>query len=250
MWEALQQNRLNNYLQRNGSHPADYVYCISEMATPFVLNITPVGVDFVELDATCSLYVEITRLDFNTIKRITIRQGFVAKTITILGHDGYKATFTLAGNPEGAGWQKQHVLNMQQYLRAYFPYRQTSSIKKAIALLVVLPLMGIGLYSLFFRPAPDPDAWKTKDNSTMAYVMMQEFVKDELVSPGSAKFPYSYNNDPHVTVKKESEGHIYRISGYVDSQNAFGAILRNRYRGSIEQIDSTNWRLVALDFDN
>ena len=35
----------------------------------------------------------------------------------------------------------------------------------------------------------NPNAWKTEDNSIMAYIMMEGFVKRQLKSPGSAKFP-------------------------------------------------------------
>lgn len=95
---------------------------------------------------------------------------------------------------------------------------------------------------------PKEPKWKTTDNSIMAYVMMQEFVKDRLVSPASAKFPYGLRNNQDVTVKKN--GDEYTIFGYVDSQNRFGAMLRTYYSGVIRQIDDKNWRLAALDFED
>jgi len=102
---------------------------------------------------------------------------------------------------------------------------------------------GIGIFLTdFFKPEP-PDAWKTRDNSIDAYVMMQDFVKRRLVSPSSAKFPYT--NDKDITIEKD--GYEYVIFGYVDSQNVFGAMVRNYYSGVVKQIDDINWELVTLD---
>lgn len=90
-------------------------------------------------------------------------------------------------------------------------------------------------------------AWETEDNSLTAYVMMQEFVKEQLVSPDSAKFPLSYKSDPDVSVRKEGSSRVYRISGYVDSQNMFGAMVRTWYSGAVEQMDKTRWELESLE---
>jgi uncharacterized membrane protein len=89
----------------------------------------------------------------------------------------------------------------------------------------------------------DPNTWKKQDNSIMAYVMMQDFVKRRLVSPNSAKFPYT--NDADVTIEKD--GYEYVIFSYVDSQNGFGAMLRTYYSGVVKQIDDKKWELVILD---
>jgi hypothetical protein len=97
----------------------------------------------------------------------------------------------------------------------------------------------------FFKPEA-PDAWKTKDNKTMAYVMMQNFVKDQLKSPGSAKFEWI--TEPACTIEKE--GFEYRISSWVDSQNDFRALIRTRFSGIVRQADKDNWELLALEFED
>jgi len=79
----------------------------------------------------------------------------------------------------------------------------------------------------------------------MAYIMMQGFVKERLVSPASAKFPRMNNYD----VKIQKDEHIYFIQGYVDSQNSFGAMLRTYYSGAVIQEDEKYWSLFKLDFD-
>lgn len=87
------------------------------------------------------------------------------------------------------------------------------------------------------------DAWQTKDNSTMAYIMMQDFVKRRLKSPASAKFPFASEQD--ISIQKDE--HEYVIFAYVDSQNSFGAMIRTYYSGVVKQIDAENWQLVTLD---
>jgi hypothetical protein len=116
-------------------------------------------------------------------------------------------------------------------------------------ILTPLFLLGFGIYFGFFWNAPvqreDPNAWKTKDNTTMAYVMMQNFVKDRLKSPGSAKFEWI--TEPACTIEKN--GVEYRISSWVDSQNTLGAMIRTRFFGIVRQIDKDNWELLALEFE-
>jgi hypothetical protein len=115
-------------------------------------------------------------------------------------------------------------------------------------ILTPLFLLGFGIYMGFFWNAPvqkeDPGAWKTKDNTTMAYVMMQNFVKERLESPASAKFEWI--TEPACTIEKD--GFDYTVSSWVDSQNALGTMLRTRFSGVIRQIDKDNWQLVSLDF--
>ncbi|MCL2139364.1 MAG: hypothetical protein FWH41_07525, partial [Treponema sp.] len=105
------------------------------------------------------------------------------------------------------------------------------------------------IYFGFFWTAPvvkeDPNAWKTQDNKTMAYVMMQNFVKEYLVSPASAKFEWITEPDCQIT----KEGFDYRISSWVDSQNNLGVMVRTRFAGVVRQIDKDNWELQALEFE-
>lgn len=91
----------------------------------------------------------------------------------------------------------------------------------------------------------DPDAWRTRDDSVEAYIMMQRFVKRHLISPGTAKFPGVLDRIDHVTALGNQ---TYRIISYVDSQNAFGAMLRTRFVGKIKQVGDGEWRLISLNF--
>lgn len=97
-------------------------------------------------------------------------------------------------------------------------------------------------------PQPRPDDWRQRDNSGMAYIMMEKFVKERLKSPGSAKFPGLLDGQSdHV---KPVGNHRYEISSWVDAQNAFGALMRCRFRGVIEQVSKDRWVLVSLALDD
>jgi hypothetical protein len=78
-------------------------------------------------------------------------------------------------------------------------------------------------------------AAKYRPTKAGAYLVCQEFVKDYggLKAPGSAQFP-AYS-DSHVTVQavpnlrgvaSTKKRPIYRVTGIVDAENSFGALLR------------------------
>ena len=59
---------------------------------------------------------------------------------------------------------------------------------------------------------------------------VQEAVKEQLLSPKSADFPWSFN-EYNITYQGESEDglYMYSVESYVDSENAFGVEIRNDY---------------------
>lgn len=67
---------------------------------------------------------------------------------------------------------------------------------------------------------------KPKCSSSMAHVMAGNFVKRELRSPSTAKFPYTSDRD---VVVNDLGNCRFSISSYVDSQNGFGAMIRSRF---------------------
>jgi hypothetical protein len=126
------------------------------------------------------------------------------------------------------------------------PPEKRSQVKQRY-ILTPLFLLGFGIYMGFFWKAPevkeDPDAYKTKDNKTTAYTMMQGFVNEYLKSPGSAKFEWI--SEPDCKIERNET--IYVITSWVDSQNSFGALVRTKFNGMVEQIDNNNWKLRYLN---
>jgi hypothetical protein len=82
------------------------------------------------------------------------------------------------------------------------------------------------------KPAPTPGD---------AHLICQQFVKDRLRSPSTAKF--ADLND----VKAFKEAGHFTVLGYGDSQNGFGAQVRTRYTCSVEPTTGDKWRLLSLD---
>jgi hypothetical protein len=82
------------------------------------------------------------------------------------------------------------------------------------------------------------------NNATMAYLMCQEFVKDDLKAPATAKFPdisevsiiSTFSNDPNR----------YKVNGYVDAENGFGALLRSRFTCNISYSGNDKWTINEL----
>ncbi|TCD47130.1 hypothetical protein [Chlorobium sp. N1] len=87
--------------------------------------------------------------------------------------------------------------------------------------------------------------WQSKDNSSTAYVMLQDHVRGRLKAPSTAKFPWMGGTDVIVI----REGQEYTVHSYVDSQNSFGAMIRNSYTGRMRQVSEYGWQFVSLEFD-
>jgi predicted nucleic acid-binding Zn-ribbon protein len=76
----------------------------------------------------------------------------------------------------------------------------------------------------------------------MAYA--EHIVETRLKAPSTAKFswPSEWNM---VEIDKQ---HI-RISSYVDSQNSYGAMLRNHFTVTLKSTDNNDWTLENIKFD-
>lgn len=78
----------------------------------------------------------------------------------------------------------------------------------------------------------------------MAHTMAGNFVKRQLKAPSSAKFPYT--SDPQVSVTELGRCRFSVVS-YVDSQNAFGAMIRSHFTVVMEsEPDGQVWRAHDL----
>lgn len=63
------------------------------------------------------------------------------------------------------------------------------------------------------------------------YEFCKREVERELLAPGTARFPE--RNDPDLLIHVNQGSAL--VLGYVDSENAFGALLRSRFRCTYEQ---------------
>ena len=78
-------------------------------------------------------------------------------------------------------------------------------------------------------------------NDVEAWTVMQEFVTDKLVSPSSAEFPWC-----DVSNVTNLGGGRYKVKGYVDSENSFGAMIRTDFEGVVVNKGGGSWGLESL----
>jgi hypothetical protein len=86
---------------------------------------------------------------------------------------------------------------------------------------------------------------KACSDTTMAFVMSQEFVKRSLKAPSTAEFPWITDDQVAVSPKPDCGFHVV---AWVDAQNGFGAQIRSRYVVDLKYLDgSGEWQLTAIN---
>jgi len=88
---------------------------------------------------------------------------------------------------------------------------------------------------------PGPDV----GGATLAYIMCQDFIEDRLTAPKSAEWPS--HTEISITRFSDREDEAYRVTGYLDSQNRMGAMIRIYYVCDIAYLGDDQWRLEKLD---
>jgi hypothetical protein len=85
---------------------------------------------------------------------------------------------------------------------------------------------------------------------TAAQLICQQFVTNDLVAPSTAKFP-SLLEQTVYTIQGKTDA--FRVIGYVDAQNGFGAMIRNYYTCDVQYEGSSNGKdkftLLNLDLN-
>ncbi len=82
-------------------------------------------------------------------------------------------------------------------------------------------------------------------NATTAFSICKQFVEKRLRAPASAKFPPSSE-----AATTDMGGGRFRVLSYVDSQNGFGALIRNNFDCSVRWTSGTSWSLDKLDLQS
>ena len=114
----------------------------------------------------------------------------------------------------------------------------------AIVVAIVIAL-GFWIHSASSpRPSSRPAQWKSArdiyGDEFCAWIMAKQFVEDRLKSPGTAEYGWQ-SQDECVT---DLGGQQYRIEGWVDAQNSFGAKMRSDFTLTIQYQGNRNWHLV------
>lgn len=107
---------------------------------------------------------------------------------------------------------------------------------------------GSALVAASAAPMAKPETWDDREpNKVDAWLMAQNFVRRGLKSPSSADFgsvfgEYQRTDD---VVDYDPQAKTYDVHGWVDSQNAFGAKLRTRFRVKLVRASKDEWRTVG-----
>lgn len=73
------------------------------------------------------------------------------------------------------------------------------------------------------------------DDLTVCWLLSKDEVKQQLKSPSSAKFPFSYADEDVMITKS---GNTYTVKSWVDAENSFGAKIRCNFDVKLEKIGS------------
>jgi len=82
-------------------------------------------------------------------------------------------------------------------------------------------------------------------DKTEAYIMSQQFVKNCLKAPSTAKFPRAIEWEGHTT---QIDSRTFLINSWVDSQNSFGAMLRTKFSCKVQYKGNDQWTCLDIDF--
>ena len=103
----------------------------------------------------------------------------------------------------------------------------------------VLSMMGCDMSEFKSLDEIEAVPFEQRDDSSMAQIMSEGFVKKALKSPSTAKFPGVFSDSPAQVIKIGVQK--YKIVSWVDAQNSFGAMIRNQYSIILTQDEPHNW---------
>lgn len=86
---------------------------------------------------------------------------------------------------------------------------------------------------------------KKCSDTTMAFVMSQEFVKRNLKAPSTAEFPWITDDQVAISTRP---GCAFHVIAWVDAQNGFGAQIRSNYVVDLKLLDDEagSWQMTDI----
>ena len=107
-------------------------------------------------------------------------------------------------------------------------------------------MVAITFFIILALGSSDDESKNSSYYKMLAYNTASEYVKLELKSPSSAKFPGLTQKSNHVIVKGDGE---FKISSWVESKNSFGVMIRSNWSckaiiGSNDKVKISN---LAID---
>lgn len=99
--------------------------------------------------------------------------------------------------------------------------------------------------------SPEEKAAATKEQAMSeikyeAKWQCRKFMERSLKAPSTAEFQSVNDFSAELYVSEGDGGHFsYKVAGYVDAQNSFGAKIRTRFNCAVRKVGDT-WQLVEL----
>jgi hypothetical protein len=90
-----------------------------------------------------------------------------------------------------------------------------------------------------------PQAKRDEGDVSEAWVMATNFVKDSLKSPSTAKWGWQTGRGNEGERVAYHGNGTYTVSGWVDSQNAFGATVRTNWTVGLKDHGSGKWTATS-----
>ena len=108
------------------------------------------------------------------------------------------------------------------------------------------------LLKIFYSPSPLPLSSTSNGSATQkvnsdkndAKWKAREFVGASLKAQSTATWP---NYNEFAAAPESGEPGVWKVAGYVDSQNSFGAMLRNEFLVTMKK-NGENWELIEVWF--
>lgn len=91
-----------------------------------------------------------------------------------------------------------------------------------------------------------PSRMAKPDDAQAAYTMAIKFVKDKLKAPASAKFPGYTEREKQVL---DEGNRTFVVVSWVDSQNTFGAMIRQKFVAKVRELGDDRWKLEEIYFE-
>lgn len=101
--------------------------------------------------------------------------------------------------------------------------------------------IAVGIVAIAFLISQCSDSGSDSNDGGGRYgaqSVCEQFVEDRLKSPSTADFS---------DTETSNVGDLWTVTGAVDSENSFGAMIRNTYRCVVRYSGDDTWNLVSLD---
>jgi hypothetical protein len=121
-------------------------------------------------------------------------------------------------------------------------FRSKTPWKMAVASFSYALILMVIIIAIIDPSSPTPTTPEPEHDAVTATFWAQEFVKQSLKSPDSAKFP-------SVSKAIDLGDGRYFYDAYVDSQNSFGASVRTNFQCWVKYVGPQKWECENLKFN-